>query len=208
MDERRKCPQCRADIETHDSACPFCDAVLKEASVSTATSPVRPRRAALEPCPDCGAAVSVRAQSCPQCGCPPKGKLRPRARTLVRAIVATFFLIAFMNRPPVDRRTEKAPPNPPQIARSARAVLSCKSGDGVFVAFGIEAWSRLAHAQARQDTTEMERLANAGQIALVAAGTPVELLDSGTVMLKFRILAGPFENHEGWVRKEFVRTAP
>jgi Double zinc ribbon len=207
MDDSKKCPQCRADVETYDSACPFCDAVLKEAPLSSATSIGRPRRAALEACPDCGAAVSVRAQSCPQCGCPPKRKLRPTARTFMRVIVAAFLVIGLANGGAVNRRTPKAPLNPPQIVRGARAVLACSSGDGVFVAFSIDAWSRLVHAQARHDTAEMERLSTAGQISLIVAGTPVEVVSPGTVMLQFRILAGPYENREGWVRNEFVRSA-
>jgi hypothetical protein len=208
MDERTKCPQCRADVETYDAACPFCDAVLKEASLSSAPSTGRPRRSALEACPDCGAAVSVRAQLCPQCGCPSKGKQRPTTRTIVRAIIGTFFVIVFINRPAFTKRSTKAPLNTPHIARGDRAVLACKGGDGVYVAFGIEAWSRLAHAQARRDTAEMERLVNAGQISIVAVGTPVEVVGPGTVMLQLRILAGPYENREGWVRQEFVRPGP
>src|SRR4051812_26461388 len=123
MDERRKCSQCRADVETYDSACPFCDAVLKEASLSSAPSTGRPRRPALEACPDCGAAVSVRAQSCPQCGCPSQGKRRPTTRTIALAIIGTFFVFVFVNRPAFTGRATKTPPNPPQIARGDRAVL-------------------------------------------------------------------------------------
>ena len=87
-------------------------------------------------------------------------------------------------------------------------MLACKGGDGAYVAFGIEAWSRMAHAQARRDTAEMERLVDAGRIALVADGTPVQVVGSGTMMLRLRVLAGPHEGREGWVRKEFVRPAP
>src|SRR4051812_27007428 len=134
MDERRKCPQCRADVETYDSACPFCDAVLKDAVLKkspllSAPSTGRARQGALEACPDCGAAVSVRAQSCPQCGCPTKGKPRPTLRTVVRAMIGTFFLIVLVNRGAVDRRGAKAQVNSPQVARGDRAVLACKGGD-------------------------------------------------------------------------------
>ena len=107
-----------------------------------------------------------------------------------------------------DRRGAMVHLNAPRVAPGGRAVLDCKGGDGAYVAFGDEAWSRMAHAQVRRDAAEMERLVDAGRIALVADGTPVQLVDSGTMMHRLRVLAGPHEGREGWVRKEFVRAAP
>jgi circadian clock protein KaiC len=52
---------------------------------------------------------------------------------------------------------------------------------------------------------DMERLVDAGRIALVADGTPVQVVGTGTMMLRLRVLAGPHEGRDGWVRKEFVR---
>ena len=66
----------------------------------------------------------------------------------------------------------------------------------------------LARQKARRDAAEMGRLADAGRIALVADGTPVQVVGTGTMMLRLRVLAGPHEGREGWVRKEFVRSAP
>jgi hypothetical protein len=212
MDDRRKCPQCRADVETYDSACPFCDAVLNDAVPKKAPLPTNAsagwgRRPALFACPDCGAAVSTRAQACPQCGCPTKVKPRPALRTVVSVMIGASFLSAMINRGTPNGERAKATVVPRVAARGDRAVLACKGGDGVFVAFGIEAWSQMAHAQARRDTAEMERLVQADRISLVAAGTPVEVVSPGTMMIHLRLLAGPHENREGWVRKEFVRPA-
>ena len=211
MDERRQCPQCRTDVEADDSACPFCDVVLKKVPLPSAASRGWGQRPALKACPDCGATVSARAESCPQCGCPPKGKrrpTRPTGRTLVSAMIGAFAVIVLLNMVTAGRRGAKAPLSSPRVAPGDRAVLACKGGDGAYVAFGIEAWSRMAHAQARRDTAEMERLVEAGRIALVADGTPVQVVGSGTMMLRLRVLAGPHEGREGWVRKEFVRPAP
>ena len=105
-------------------------------------------------------------------------------------------------------RGAKAPLNAPRVAPGCRAVLDCKGGDGAYVAFGLEAWSKMAHAQVRRDTAEMERLLDAGLIALVADGTPVQVVGTGTMMLRLRVLAGPHKDRDGWVRKEFVRPAP
>ena len=79
---------------------------------------------------------------------------------------------------------------------------------GTYVAFGIEAWSRMAHARSRRDAAEMGRLVDDGRIALVADRTPVQVVGSGTMMLLVRVLAGPHEGREVWVRREFVRPAP
>ena len=204
MDERRQCPECRTDVEAGDSACPFCGVVLKP--LPSAESRGWAQRPALKPCPDCGSRVSVRAESCPQCGCPLKGKLRP---TLVRMLLGglAMYVLFSMLTANLRKVPQKAPLNPPRVAPGGRAVLDCKGGDGAYVAFGIEAWSKMAHAQARRDTAEMERLVDAGQIALVADETPVQVVGSGTIMLQLRVLAGPHEGREGWVRKEFVRPA-
>ena len=197
MDERRQCPECRTDVEAGDSACPFCGVALKPLPSSRAQRPT------VKPCPDCGWRVSARAESCPQCGCPLKGK--PRL-TLVRILLGGLAMLVFFNVVTANRRGAKAPLNPPRVASGGRAVVDCKGGDGAYVAFGIEAWSKMAHAQARRDTAEMERLVDAGRIALVAVGTPVQVVGSGTMMHRLRILAGPHAGREGWVRKEFVRS--
>ena len=42
---------------------------------------------------------------------------------------------------------------------------------------------------------------------LEADGTPVEVAGSSVMALRLRILAGPHQDREGWVRKEFVRPA-
>ena len=124
MDDRRKCPQCRADVEAFDSACPFCDAVLNDAvskkrSLLSNSFKGAGRRSALAACPDCGASVSVRAQSCPQCGCPSKGKRRPSTRAVVCAMIMTFVLISIANRGPANRQGPKAPLNTPQTSCGA-----------------------------------------------------------------------------------------
>jgi hypothetical protein len=116
------------------------------------------------------------------------------------------FVLFSMVRAP--QRGAKAPLNPPRVAPGGRGVLDCKGGDGAYVAFGVEAWSRMAHAQARRDAAEMECLVDAGLIALIADGTPVQVVGSGTMMLRLRVLAGPHTGRDGWVRKEFVRRAP
>src|SRR4051794_18258431 len=211
MDERRQCPQCRFDVKAGDSACPFCGVVLKTVPPPSAASWGWARRPALEACPDCGATVSARAESCPRCGCPPKGKRRPTRRTggpLVSALIGGLVVFVLLTLMTAGWRGPKAPLNSPRVAPGDRAVLACKGGDGAFVAFGVEAWSRMAHAQSRRDTAEMERLVDAGRIALVADGTPVQVVRSATMMLQLRILAGPHEGREGWVRKQFVRPAP
>jgi hypothetical protein len=123
-------------------------------------------------------------------------------------MIKAFAVIVIFTMVVAGRRGAKAPPNPPRVAPEDRAVLACKGGDGAYVAFGIEAWSRMAHAQSRRDTAEMERLVDAGRIALVADGTPVQVVGTGTMMLRLRVLAGPHKDRDGWVRKEFVRPAP
>lgn len=212
MDERRQCPKCRFEVEAFDSACPFCDVELKASLISSATSWGWARRPALKPCPDCGAMVSCRAESCPKCGCPPEGKRRPTKPTglaLKGAVFGVFAVIVLLNRATDGPRRPKAQPlNSPRVAPGDPAVLACKGGDGAYVAFGVEAWSRMARAQARRDTAEMARLADTGRIALVADGTPVQALGTGTMMLQLRVLAGPHEGREAWVRKEFVRPVP
>jgi hypothetical protein len=122
-------------------------------------------------------------------------------------MIGAFALIVLLNTAMTGRRGAKAPLNSPHVAPGDRAVLDCKGGDGAYVAFGVEAMSRMAHAQARRDTAEMERLVDDDRIALVDDGTPVQVVGSGTMMLELRILAGPHEGREGWVRQEFVRPA-
>ena len=51
----------------------------------------------------------------------------------------------------------------------------------------------------------MKHLMEAGRIALVADETPVQVVGTGMLMIRRRVLAGPHEGREGWVRKEFVR---
>jgi RNA polymerase subunit RPABC4/transcription elongation factor Spt4 len=211
MGERRQCPECRFDLKADDSACPFCGVVLKKVPPPSAASRGWGRRPALKACPDCGGSVSARAESCPHCGCPPKGKrrsTRPTGGALVISLIKAFAFIVIFIMVVAHRRGAKAPPNPPLVAPGDRAVLACKGGDGAYVAFGIEAWSRMAHAQSRRDTAEMHRLVDDGRIALVADRTPVQVVGSGTMMLQVRVLAGPHEGREVWVRKEFVRPAP
>ena len=209
MDERRQCPECRFDLKADDSACPFCGVALKP--LPSAAPRGWGQRPALKPCPDCGATVSARAESCPHCGCPPKGKRRPTrltGRPLVSAIIKGLALLVVFSMVTAGRRGSKAPPNPPRVAPGDRAVLACKGGDGAYVAFGVEAWSKMAHAQSRRDAAEMERLVDAGRIALIADKTPVQVVSSGNMMHQVRVLAGPHEGREGWVRREFVRPAP
>ena len=211
MGEHRQCPECRFDLKADDSACPFCGVALKTVPRPSAAARGWARRPALKPCPDCGAMVSARAESCPQCGCPPEGKRRPTrltGRPLVIAIIKGLALLVVFTMVAAHRRGPKAPLNSPRVAPGDRAVLACKGGDGAYVAFGIEAWSRMAHAQVRRDTAEMGRLVDAGRIALVADGTPVQVVGSGTIMHQLRVLAGPHEGREGWVRTQFVRRAP
>jgi hypothetical protein len=117
-------------------------------------------------------------------------------------------MLVFFNVVMANRRGAMAPLNPPRVASGGRAVVDCKGGDGAYVAFGIEAWSKMAHAQSRRDTAEMDRLVDAGRIALIADGTPVQVVGTGTMMLRLRVLAGPHKDRDGWVRKEFVRPAP
>jgi ribosomal protein L40E len=194
MGRRRQCPQCRFDVEAEDPACPFCGVVQETVQPPSTASKGRP---ALKPCPDCGATVSARAESCPKCGCPIQGKLRPSKWTvgkLAKAQTWGFALLVFLSIVTAGRRGAKAPPNSPRVAPGERAVLACKGGDGANVAFGVEAWSRMAHPQARRDAAEMGRLVEAGRIALVTAGTPVRVVTSGTMMLRILLLASP---HEG-----------
>ena len=211
MSERQQCPECRFDLKADDSACPFCGVVQKKVPPPSAASGGWGQRAALKACPDCGGSVSARAESCPHCGCPPQGKrrsTRPTGGALVTALIKAFAFIVIFTMVVTYRRGPKAPLKPPRVAPGDRAVLACKGGDGAYVAFGIEAWSRMAHAQVRRDTAEMGRLVDAGRIALVADGTPVQVVGSGTIMHQLRVLAGPHEGREGWVRKEFVRRVP
>src|SRR3954447_13688758 len=113
MDERRQCPECRTDVEADDSACPFCDAVLKKkVPLLSAASRGWGQRPALKPCPDCGAEVSTRAEACPHCGCPSGGGRRPTrltGRPLVRAMIGAFAVIVFLNVAMAGRRGAKAP---------------------------------------------------------------------------------------------------
>jgi RNA polymerase subunit RPABC4/transcription elongation factor Spt4 len=211
MEERRQCPQCGTDVEPDDSVCPFCDTVLrKTVPLARAASRGCAQRPALKACPHCGTAVTARAQSCPQCGCPHAGRRRPTRSvggTLASILIGGLGMFVLFNLMEADRRGAKAPLSSPRVVPGGRAVLACKGGDGAYVAFGIKAWSRMAHAQVRRDTAEMERLVEEGQIALVADGTPLEVIGSGTMMYQLRVLAGPHEGREGWVRKEFVRSA-
>ena len=205
MDERRQCPECHTDVEADDSACPFCDAVLKK---KVAASKGWAQRPALKACPDCGATVSARAESCPHCGCPPKGGRRTTRSiggTLASILLGGLGLFMLFNLMEADRRGAKAPLSSPRVVPGGRAVLACKGGDGAYVAFDLKAWSRMAHAQVRRDTAEMERLVETGQIALIADGTPLQVIGTGTMVLRLRILAGPHEGREGWVRREFVK---
>ncbi len=211
MDERGQCPECRFDLKADDSACPFCGVVLEKMPPPSAAPKGWGRRPTLKACPDCGGSVSARAESCPHCGCPAKGKrrsTRPTGGALVIALIKAFAVIVIFTMVVAHRRGAKVPLNSPRVAPGDRAVLACKGGDGAYVAFGIKAWSRMAHAQVRRDTAEMGRLVDAGRIALVADGTPVQVVGSGTIMHQLRVLAGPHEGREGWVRKEFVRPAP
>ena len=211
MGERRQCPECRFDLKADDPACPFCGVVLRTVPPPSAASRGWGQRPALKACPDCGGSVSARAESCPHCGCPPEGKrrsTRPTGGALVISLIKAFAFIVIFTMVVAHRRGAKAPPNPPRVAPGDRAVLACKGGDGAYVAFGVEAWSRMAHAQVRRDTAEMGRLVDDGRIALVADRTPVQVVGSGTMMLQVRVLAGPHEGREVWVRKEFVRRAP
>jgi hypothetical protein len=211
MNERQQCPECRFDLKADDTACPFCGVALKTAPRPSVASRGGNRGSALKDCPDCGGTVSARAESCPHCGCPPQGKrrpMRPTGRVLVSAMIGAFALIVFLNVAMAGRRGAKVPLlSSPRLAPGDRAVLACKGGDGAYVAFGIKAWSRMAHAQVRRDTAEMERLVKEGQIALVADGTPLQVVSTGTMMHQLRVLAGPHEGREAWVRKEFVRPA-
>lgn len=202
MDDRRQCPECRTDVEAGDSACPFCGVVLKK--VPSAKSSWWAQQPALKPCPDCGARVSTRAESCPQCG--RRLKQRRSIGILVAALIGMFAMSAMFRMIGVDRIG--APMNAPRVAAGERAVLDCKGGDGAYVAFDIKAWSKMAHAQARRDAKEMERLVEAKQIALVADKTPVQVVSSGNMMHQVRVLAGPHGGREVWVRREFVRPVP
>ena len=200
MDDRRQCPECRVDLKADDSACPFCGVALKKAPPAGGWGP----RPALKACPDCGASVSVRAESCPRCGCPIQGKRRPTiGGTLVRILLGGLALFVLFSMLTANLR--KAPLNAPRAAPGGRAVLDSKGGDGAYVAFDIEAWSQMARAQVRRDAGPMERLMKADRIALVADGTPVQVVGTGTMMLRLRVLAGPHAGRDGWVRKEFVR---
>jgi hypothetical protein len=206
MDERRQCPKCRTDVEAGDSACPFCGVALKTVPLPSAAPRGWAQRPTLKPCPDCGATVSVRAESCPQCGCPLKSKRGPTTRaTLVSVLIGGLAMFVLFNMLTAGLRGAKAPLNAPRVAPGGRAVLDCKGGDGAYVAFGIEAWSKMAHAQVRRDTAEMERLVDAGQIALVADKTPVQVVGTGNMMHQVRVLDGPHKDRVGWVRREFVR---
>src|SRR4051812_17161479 len=140
MDERRQCPQCRTDVEADDSACPFCDAVLKKVPLPKAPSRGWAQRPALKACPDCGAAVSARAESGPQCGCPPTGRRRPTRSiggTLASILIGGLGMFMLFNLMEADRRGAKAPLRSPRVAPGGRAVLACKGGDGAYVAFDI-----------------------------------------------------------------------
>jgi hypothetical protein len=127
---------------------------------------------------------------------------------LASVIIGAFAVSVFFNMVTSGLRGAKAPLSSPRVAAGDRAVLSCRGGDGAYVAFDLKAWSRMAHAQVRRDTAEMKRLAEAGEIALVANGTPLQVVSTATMMHQFRILDGPHEGREGWARKEFVRPAP
>lgn len=209
MGQRRQCPECRFDLEADDSACPFCGLALKPAPPPSGGGWAR--RPALKTCRDCDAAVSLRAESCPQCGCPPGDGPRPKTgngRAVVTAIFVGFALIVLLNMLTVGRLVEKAPLKSARVTPGDRAVLDCKGGDGAYVAFGVEAWSRMAHAQSHRDAAEMQRLMDAGRIALVADGTPAKVVDSNSLAHELLILGGPHKDRDGWVRKEFVRPAP
>src|SRR3954471_3632179 len=211
MGESRQSTDSSTEVGADDSACLFWDAVLKKkVPLLSAASWGWAKRPALKACPDCGAAVSARAESCPQCGCPPKGRRSPTRSiggTLASILIGGIGMFMLFNLMEADRRGAEAPLSSPRVAPGDRAVLACKGGDGAFVAFDLKAWSRMAHAQVRRDTAEMERLADAGEIALVANGTPLQVVGTGTMMLRLRVLAGPHEGREAWVRKEFVRPA-
>src|SRR3954466_3564279 len=99
MGELRQCPECRTDVEADDSACPFCDAVLKKQPLPSAASRGWAQRPALKACPDCGGTVSARAESCPHCGCPPKGRRRPTKPTgvLVSTLIGAFAVSVLFN---------------------------------------------------------------------------------------------------------------
>jgi RNA polymerase subunit RPABC4/transcription elongation factor Spt4 len=208
MAKRRECPKCRFEVEPGDTACPFCGVALAPA----VPPPVKGRAGALNPCPDCGAAVSVRAELCPRCGCPSaSGARRPErrvGRSLVRRGLLCFGLIVLFNRLGPPGPPAKAPPRIASgLAAGDRVVLDGKGGDGAYAAFGLEAWSRMARAQARRDAAELQRLADAGQIALLPDGTPAEVVGTATMMLQLRVLGGPHEGRAAWVRRESVRPA-
>src|SRR3954447_6095274 len=119
MDERRQCPECRTDVEAADSACPFCDAVLKKkVPLPSAASRGWGQRPALKPCPDCGGTVSARAESCPQCGCPPQDRRRPTGSiggTLASILIGGLGMFMLFKLMEADRRGAKAPLTSPRV---------------------------------------------------------------------------------------------